>query len=46
MIAPLGEPRERVLPEDVDAATDPAIDRPALREAGDVVVLELDDPER
>src|SRR6266516_1959001 len=46
VVAALREARERLLAEDVDAAADPALDRPALREARDPAVVELDDPER
>src|SRR6476646_478737 len=46
VVAALRETSERVLAEDVDAATDPALDRPALREASNPAVVELHDPER
>src|SRR5438034_431319 len=46
VVAALRETSERLLAEDVDAAADPALDRPALREARDPAVVELDDPER
>src|SRR5436190_23741518 len=41
VVAALREARERLLAEDVDAAADPALDRPALREARDPAVVEL-----
>src|SRR5262249_15801489 len=46
VVAALGEARESFLPEHVDAAADPALDRPALGEAADSVAVELDDAER
>src|SRR4051812_10529523 len=46
VVAALGEARERLVSEHVDAAADPALDRPAFREAGDVLSLELDHAER
>src|SRR5512133_1923780 len=46
VVAALRETSQRVLAEDVDAAADPALDRPALGEARDPAVVELDDPER
>src|SRR5438876_1323415 len=46
VVAALRETSERLLAEDVDAAADPALDRPALREARDPAVVELADPER
>src|SRR5436190_4633987 len=45
VVAALRETSERVLAEDVDAAADPALDRPALRETRDPAVVELDDPD-
>ena len=47
VVAPLGEPRERLLVEDVDAAVDPVRQPRRFAEADDdVVLVELDDPER
>src|SRR5436190_15880579 len=46
VVAALRETSERVLAKNVDAAADPALDHPALREARDPPVVELDDPER
>src|SRR3954468_2458255 len=46
VVAALGEARERLVSERIDAAADPALDRPAFREAGDALLLELDHAER
>src|SRR5205085_6515555 len=46
VVAPLREASERLFAEHVDAAADPAFDRSALGEAGDAIVVELDDAER
>src|SRR5439155_10561872 len=46
VVAPLREASERLFAEYVDAAADPGLDRSALGEAGDPIVVELDDAER
>src|SRR5437588_8482118 len=46
VIAPLGEPGERLLAEDVDTAADPLVEARCLAEPGDEVAVEVDDSER
>src|SRR5690242_1151479 len=47
VVAQVGQPLDRLLREDVDAAADPVRDPAAFLEPGDhVVVVELDDAER
>src|SRR2546425_11382809 len=46
VVALLGETVERLLAQNVDAAADPALHRPALRKACDAIGVELNDAER
>src|SRR6266516_3763716 len=45
VVAPLGETLKRLLTQDVDAAADPALHRPALRKARDAIGVQLHDAE-